>query len=188
MGLEDYDRVEVRSRDELRSWLADHHEQDEGVWLVTWKAHTEHYLPWGEMVQELLAWGWIDSTTRRLDEDRTSRLVTPRRAGSVWSRVNKEHVEELEASGRMTDAGRAVIEAAKADGSWSSLDEVEQGIVPDDLAAALDDLDARDQFDALPWSTRRATLAWVTMAKREATRARRVEQAARVTAEGGRPQ
>lgn len=187
MGLEDYDRVEARSRDELRSWLADNHERDEGVWLTTWKAHTDHYMPWGEMVQELLAWGWVDSTSRRVDEDRTSRLISPRRSGSAWSRINKEHVEELEASGLMAEAGRAVIAAARVDGSWSILDEVEQGIVPDDLAAALDERGAREQFDDLPWSTRRATLEWITLAKRDTTRAGRIEQAAQVTAEGGRP-
>lgn len=187
MGLDDYARVEVRSRHELRSWLAAHHARDDGVFLVTWKAHTDHYLAWGEIVQELLAWGWVDSTGRAVDGDRTSHLISPRRSGSAWSRINKQHIEALEASGLMTDAGRAVIDAAKADGSWSILDEVEQGIVPDEFAEALDQRDARQQFDDLPWSTRRATLEWITLAKRDDTRARRIEQAATVTAEGGRP-
>lgn len=187
MGLVDDEQVETRSRADLRAWLADHHDRDQGVWLVTWKAHTDDYLPWGEIVQELLAWGWIDSTGRGVDEDRTSHLVSRRRPGSGWSRINKEHVEVLEASGTMTDAGRAVVDAAKADGSWALLDEVEAGIVPDDLAAALADRDACDRWEGLPWSTRRATLVWVMSAKRVPTRARRIEQAADVTAAGGRP-
>ncbi len=92
MGLDDYDRVEARTRADLRAWLADNHERDQGVFLVTWKAHTEHFLSWGEIVQELLAWGWVDSTGRGVDDDRTSHLVSPRRRGSGWSRINKEHV------------------------------------------------------------------------------------------------
>lgn len=187
MGLDDYDRVEVRSRADLRAWLESNHDRDQGVWLVTWKAHTSHYLPWGELVQELLAWGWVDSTSRRLDDDRTSRRVTLRRPGSAWSRINKEHVEELEAAGLMTAAGRAVIEAARADASWSILDEVEQGIVPDDFAVELVARDARQHWDDLPWSTQRATLAWITTAKRDETRTRRIASAAEITAAGGRP-
>ncbi len=74
-----------------------------------------------------------------------------------------------------------------ADGSWTLLDDVEAGIVPDDLAAAFDDREAWDQWAALPWSTRRATLEWVMTARRAPTRARRIEQAAAITSEGGRP-
>lgn len=187
MGLDDYDRVEVHSREELRTWLAANHGRDQGVWLVTHKKHTDHWLPWGELVPELLSWGWVDSTSRGVDEDRTSVLISPRRPGSGWSRINKEHVEALEAAGLMTVHGRAVIDAAKEDGSWRLLDDVEAGIVPDDLAAALDERDARGLFDSLPRSARRATLAWVTLAKRADTRARRITKAADVTAAGGRP-
>ena len=187
MGLDDYEQVEVLNRGELREWLRANHDRDRGVFLVVHKKHTDHWLPWGEIVPELLAWGWVDATTRAVDEDRTSLLISPRRQGSGWSRINKEHVEALEASGEMTDHGRAVIARSKQDGSWALLDDVEAGIVPDDLAAALAERDARDQWDDLPWSTQRATLAWVTLAKRADTRERRVTKAADVTASGGRP-
>ncbi len=187
MGLDDYDRVEVRDRAELRDWLSDNHARDQGVWLVTWKAHTDHWLPWGEMVQELLAWGWIDSTSRGVDDDRTSHLVTPRRRGSGWSAINKQHVEALEESGLMADPGRAAIDAAKDDGSWTLLDEVEAGIVPDDFAAALAERDATASWEDLPWSSQRATLEWIMMAKRADTRERRIVSAADATAAGERP-
>ena len=82
--------------------------------------------------------GWIDSIARKLDDDRTMLWFSPRKPGSGWARPNKERVERLTAAGLMTPAGQRVIDAARADGSWSRLDDVENLVVPDDLAAALD--------------------------------------------------
>lgn len=174
-GAASYERLEVASVEDLRGFLAEHHADSPGVWLVTWKKGRGPYVAWTEIVRELLCWGWIDSRGQRVDDDRTSLLVCPRRPGSGWSRVNKQHLLELYDEGRMQPSGEAAVARAKADGSWTKLDEVETLREPDDLAAALDAVpDARRSWDAFPKSARRAALEWLSSAKREETRARRV--------------
>ena len=99
----------------------------------------------------------------------------PRRPGSVWTRNNKQRVAGLEEAGRMQPAGAAAVEAAKASGMWTLMDDVEDLVVPDDLAAALGALpSAREQWDGFPPSARKNALAWIVMAKREETRAARI--------------
>ncbi len=80
----------------------------------------------------------MDSLTRRKDDLRSMLWISPRKPGSNWSRVNKGLVAELETAGQMTAGGRAVIDRAKADGTWTALDDVENGVVPPDLEAALE--------------------------------------------------
>lgn len=140
-----------------------------------------------DIVMEALRYGWIDSTARLLDDERRVQRFSPRRPGSGWSRSNKDRVARLEHQGRLESAGRAVIEAARADGSWQLFDSVEALEVPDDLAAALVSFPgAREQFDAFPPSTRKAILQWIVLAKRPATREKRVTDAARRAARGER--
>ena len=81
--------VTVRSRADLRDWLAENHRQTEAVWLATFrKPHPDH-LPWNEAVTELLCWGWIDAVPRKVDAERSAHLAAPRKPGSAWSAVNK---------------------------------------------------------------------------------------------------
>src|SRR3954454_1581274 len=149
MGLEDYERVEVTWRAALRAWLAANHQRDEGVWLVTWKRADARHVPYDAVVEEALCFGWIDSTACGLDAERTMMLLAPRRKGSKWARSNKARVERLEAPGHLTPAGRAAIERAKVDGNWTALDDVENEVVPEDLARALDATgDARRHWGA----------------------------------------
>ncbi len=113
---------------------------------------------------------------------------TPRKKGSVWSRPNKERVERLIADGSMTPAGMRVIEAARADGSWDALNDVDALRIPDDLAAALAAVPAAARgFEALRPSAKKPILFWVTSAKREETRARRIEEIVRFVAVGRSP-
>lgn len=187
--LQDAPEVEVASRAELRAWLAAHHGQDSGVWLVTWKkAHADRYLPMGDIVQECLCFGWVDSLSRGKDDARTMHYISPRKPGSNWSRINKDHVARLEAEGLMMPSGLAVIAAAKADGSWTALDDVENLVVPPDLAAAFDAAPGtRDVWDAYPRSVRRSALEIVLNAKRPETRARKIAEIARCAEAGTRP-
>jgi len=130
---------------------------------------------------------WVDSLPRTVDDERSRLLVTPRKPGSGWSRINKERVERMTASGLMAPAGLAVAEAARADGSWSALDAVEDLIEPDDLRAALDaDPAARANRDAFPRSARRGILEWISTAKRPETRARRIAETATLAARNAR--
>ncbi len=177
--------VTFRSRAELRDWLMHHHGQSEAIHLATYKKHHPSHVPWVEVVEELLCWGWIDAVVRRVDEDRSAHLVAPRKPGSAWSAVNKGLVEKARASGAMTAHGEATIAAAQANGMWSFLDDVEAGIVPDDLARALGDL--RRVWDSWPRSVIRGTLEWIKTAKTDATRARRIADVVDSAAAGLRP-
>jgi uncharacterized protein YdeI (YjbR/CyaY-like superfamily) len=184
----DRERVHPETVQRWRDWLAENHGRAGGVWLVSWKSQTKRpRLTYEESVEEALAFGWVDSKALSLDDERTMLWFAPRKATSGWSRPNKERVARLEADGRMTDAGRRVIEAARANGSWTLLDAVEDLIVPDDLAAALDAHAARAAWDEFPRSVRRAALEWIVQARRPETRAKRVALAAERTARGDRP-
>lgn len=183
--MSEAEMVTVASRAELRTWLAEHHVQTDSIWLATYKAHHPDHLPWGEAVEELLCWGWVDAVVRRVDDDRSAHRVAPRRPGSAWSAVNKRLVAEARASGAMTPAGEAAISAAQANGMWTFLDDVEAGIVPDDLDAALGDL--RAVWDDWPRSVRRGTLEWIKTAKTAPTRAKRVADVVASARDGLRP-
>jgi uncharacterized protein YdeI (YjbR/CyaY-like superfamily) len=183
-----YEQVEVTSRAAWRDWLAAHHGDAPGAWVVTYKkAEGDRYVPYEALVEEALCFGWIDSKGRRLDERRSMLLMTPRKPGSGWSRPNKERLERLFADNRMEPAGIALVEAAKADGSWTALDDIENLVEPDDLRAALDASPAaRASWDGFPRSAKRAILEWIAGAKRPQTRAKRVEETATLAARGER--
>lgn len=180
----DIPMVEVSSRAELRAWLASHHAQAGSIWLVTYKkAAGERYLSYEEIVEEALAFGWVDSLPRELDRLRTMRILAPRKRGSAWSRVNKARIEKLIAEGCMTEAGMARIEQAKADGSWSRLDAVETLTLPADVAEALQARPpAAANFQAFPRSSRRLILEWISSAKGAETRAKRIATTAAMAA------
>ncbi len=182
------DRFQPDTLDDWRAWLAAHHARDTGVWLVTWKVGSGRLrLTYEETVEQALCFGWVDSKGRRLDDERTMLWFAPRKARSGWSRPNKQRIERLVAAGLMTPAGLAVIDAAKADGSWTLLDAVEDLVVPDDLAAALAAAPpAVENWEAFPRSARRGILEWIVQARRPGTRAKRVAETARLAAIGER--
>lgn len=162
-----------------RSWLEKNHAEADGVWLIYYRASTgKRELMWEDAVREALCFGWIDSKAKRLDDERYMQIFTPRKPKSVWSKVNKHHIEELVAADRMTDAGMRAVEVAKENGAWSILDPIDGLIIPTDLQAALDATPtARDAYDALSASAKRLLLYPVYMAKREETRAKRIAAA-----------
>jgi uncharacterized protein YdeI (YjbR/CyaY-like superfamily) len=188
MALADRPQVHPERRGDWRAWLAEHHASTDGVWLVSWKRATGRpAVEYDAAVEEALCFGWIDSLARTLDDERSMLLFTPRKPGSGWSRSNKERIARLEAAGLIEPAGAAVIEAARADGSWTALDDVENLVVPDDLAAAFAARPgAAEHWESFPRSVKRGILAWIYGAKRPATRAKRVEETADEAAEGRR--
>jgi uncharacterized protein YdeI (YjbR/CyaY-like superfamily) len=184
-----YEQVEFVSAAGLRQWLAANHDSVRGIWAVTYKkAVADKHLSYEALVREALCFGWIDGQARSVDQDRTSLLLTPRRAGSGWSRPNKIRVAELEAAGLLRPAGIAAIEAARADGSWSLLDSVESITEPDDLRAALDAVPAaRANWDAFSNSAKKSGLLKLVTTKRPETRAKWVASIVDAAARGSRP-
>jgi uncharacterized protein YdeI (YjbR/CyaY-like superfamily) len=177
--------IHPKSRSAWRAWLAEHHASATGVWLVTYKKATgKPRVEYDEAVEEALCFGWIDSKPNKLDDERSLLWFAPRKAGTGWSKANKERAERMQAAGRMSPAGTAKVDAAKADGSWNSLDAVESLEVPEDLARALAAYPlATERFAAFPRSVKRGILEWIGNAKKAETRAARVAQTARLANE-----
>jgi uncharacterized protein YdeI (YjbR/CyaY-like superfamily) len=175
VGPDHFPKVEVTSREELRDWLVRHHGRDEAIWLVTFrKAVADRYVPHEAVMDELIAFGWIDGIRRRVDDERTMQLVSPRRT-QPWARSYRVRAERLIAEGRMQSSGLASVERAKATGMWEAMADVDDLVVPDDLAAALEAAPlAAAYFDAFPPSTRRNILRWIASAKTPPTREKRI--------------
>jgi uncharacterized protein YdeI (YjbR/CyaY-like superfamily) len=181
-------RLHVETRAEWRAWLEQHHEQTASIWLVSWRRATGRpSMAYEELVEEALCFGWIDSTANTLDGERSMLLLAPRKSTSGWSRPNKQRIARLEDAGLMAPAGIAVIERAKANGTWTLLDDVQDLIVPSDLAAAFAaHPGSAARFDAFPPSAKRAILEWIVQAKTDATRAKRVNETAELASRGER--
>jgi uncharacterized protein YdeI (YjbR/CyaY-like superfamily) len=164
------------------------HRQTESVWVVTFKIGAlQPRVPYDDLVEEALAFGWVDSLPRKLDAERTMLLMSPRKPGSNWSAVNKARIETMTAAGLMHPAGLAKIEQARADGSWTALDAVDRLEVPADLADAFDQRPgSAEAFAAFPPSTRRGILEWIGNARRPETRAARIAETAEKAARGER--
>ena len=186
-------RVEVASAAELWAWLEAHHAQEESVWVVTYKkAVPERYVSTGDLLDAVVAYGWVDGIRRKVEPrvegdrtlERTMQLIAPRKS-QHWARSYKERAARLEAEGRMREPGRAAIARSKADGMWTFMDDVDALQTPPDLRRALEAREgATAFFDALPDSAKRFTLRWIKLAKTDATRAKRVAATAARSAAG----
>ena len=176
------------TRAQWRAWLSAHYASERGVWLCSWRsADTGPRCPYPDVVEEAICFGWIDSTVTVLDELRALQMVTPRKAKSGWTRLNRQRAADMEAAGLMTDAGRRTIEVAQGNGWWTIYDPVEDLLVPEDLSAALDGAPpARATWDAFPASAKKAMLWWIVSAGRPETRAQRVATVAAEAAAGRR--
>ncbi len=162
-----------------RAWLEKNHATSSGVWLALHKkGGTVTELSYAAAVEEALCFGWIDGQARSRDAESSFQRMTPRRPRSRWSARNVERVERLESEGRMHDAGRAQVEAAKADGRWEqAYAGPAKAEVPEDLAEALAAVPtAQVWFDALTSTNRFAILYRVTSVRRPETRARKIAE------------
>ncbi|MER5951267.1 YdeI/OmpD-associated family protein [Streptomyces sp. NPDC001904] len=189
--MDEFDGVEVRAFPDaaaFEEWLAGHHTRREGVWVkVAKKASGIASVTDDELVDIGLCWGWISGQRRSLDDRHYLQKYVPRRARSLWSRVNVEKVAALAAAGRMREPGLAEVRRAQEDGRWDrAYASQATAAVPDDLTAALDaDPAARAAFDALDRTARYLVLLPLLQATPENRRAR-LERAVRDLAEASR--
>ncbi|MEO1299226.1 MAG: YdeI/OmpD-associated family protein [Cyanobacteria bacterium J06636_16] len=181
---ENFELIEVKSTQELRDWLAAHHSQSESVWLVTYKKHMgEKYVSVQDILDEVLCFGWVDGIRRKLDEDKTMQMISPRQT-QHWAKTYKDRAAKLIEAGRMHSAGLEAIAESKRNGLWNFMDDVDALIKPADLAEALEaHPPANENFDAFSKSSRRNTLRWVKLAKTPATRAKRIQKTATLAAQ-----
>ncbi len=167
-------------RAEWRGWLHQHHNTYQSIWLLYYKKNANKpTISYTHAVDEALCYGWIDSKVKSVDEYSYLQFFCRRKPDSVWSKVNKEKVQHLIDAGLMADAGRAVIEVAKANGTWTILDDVEALITPPDLEVALASYPlAATFFHNLSRTDKRNILQWIVLAKKAETRTRRIAEVA----------
>ena len=159
------------------AWLKKHHATSDGLWLkIAKKGAGEPSVTYPEAVEIALCWGWIDGQKKGLDDQHFLQRFTPRRARSIWSKINVDKVAVLTEAGRIQPAGQAQIDAAKNDGRWGkAYDSARTSSVPDDLQAALEaSPNAKAFFATISASNRYAVLWRVQTAVKPETRARRI--------------
>ena len=173
------DAVVFKRSEELADWLAEHHVSRSELWVRIYKAGSgQRSVTWVDCVVEAIRFGWIDGLKRPGDEHSYFQRLTPRRPGSNWSAKNRNHAERLMAEGRMSPAGTAHIEAARAEGRW---DTAYQGsatmVIPQDFLDALATLpEAEAFFQTLDRKNLYPIYYRLQTAKRPETRARRMHQ------------
>jgi uncharacterized protein YdeI (YjbR/CyaY-like superfamily) len=172
-----------------RAWLHENHDKEVSIWLIYHKkAAGITGITYAEAVEEALCFGWIDSKAKPLNETQYMQFFGRRKKGSGWSKVNKERIERLIANGQMTKAGLDVIEAAKQDGSWTLLDEIEKLTIPEDLEAEFAKQPAAQAyFTGLCRSDKRNMLQWLVLAKKPETREKRMKEIVMLAAQNLKP-
>jgi uncharacterized protein YdeI (YjbR/CyaY-like superfamily) len=171
----------------FETWLRKNHAKSDGLWLkIAKRGAQEPSVTYREAVEIALCWGWIDGQRKGVDDHHFLQRFTPRRARSIWSKINVDKVAALIDAGRMQPPGHAQIEAAKADGRWArAYDGAKTSTVPDDLAAALDaNPPAKAFFATVSASNRYAVLWRIQTAVKPQTRARRIAQLVDMLARG----
>jgi uncharacterized protein YdeI (YjbR/CyaY-like superfamily) len=139
------DRKRIRpfaSSKALETWMRTHHDKEPELWLkIHKKGSGLESVTQAEALDVMLCWGWIDGLRKAFDENSFLQRYTPRRARSIWSQVNCEHVARLTAAGRMTRHGQAQIDAARKDGRWDAayapIRAVSADNLPPDLMRAI---------------------------------------------------
>jgi len=163
---------------EWRAWLHENHDNDEGIYLIFYKvSHKKLSMRWEEAVKVALCYGWIDSTVKSLGDGKRRQYFCKRNPKSVWSALNKKYIKTLIAEDLMHPKGLEIIDIGKKNGSWTALDAVEKGIIPDLLQLAFDkNPKAFNNYNNFAPSYRKSYLYWLNQAKRETTKQKRVTE------------
>ena len=161
---------------EWRKWLSENYDNSEGIYLIFYKVeNAEASMRWEEAVKVALCYGWIDSTVKSLGNGKRRQYFCKRNPKSVWSALNKKYIKELSAEKLMHKSGLEIIKTGKQNGSWTALDNVEKGIIPDDLQVEFHiNKTAFENYNSFAPSYRKSYLYWLNQAKREDTRKKRI--------------
>jgi uncharacterized protein YdeI (YjbR/CyaY-like superfamily) len=179
--------ISFASSKEWRKWLAANHATSNGVWLRIFKKDSgEKTVTYAEAVEEALCYGWIDGQKDKYDDTSYIQKFTPRRAKSIWSKINTEKAERLILEGKMEKVGMQQVELAKADGRWQqAYDSPKDMKVPEDfLQQLLKNKKAKTFFDGLNKANQYA-IAWrLQTAKKPETREKRLKEILEMMSEG----
>ncbi|MBN2869115.1 MAG: YdeI/OmpD-associated family protein [Flavobacteriaceae bacterium] len=167
-----------KTDNEWREWLHDNHNSSSGIYLIFFKVdHENESMRWEEAVKVALCYGWIDSTVKSLGNGKRRQRFSPRNPKSVWSALNKKYIVELKAENLMHKSGLDIIKTAKQNGSWTAIDDVENGIIPEDLQIAFNtNLQALENYNNFAPSYKKSYLYWLNQAKRDETRQKRIAE------------
>lgn len=167
---------------EWREWLHENHDTYKGVELIFYKVNSDfESMRWEEAVQVAICYGWIDSTVRKIDDEKRKQTFTPRKDKSVWSKLNKTYIDRLISENLMHESGLKKITIAKNNGSWESLNAVDNHEIPTDLEMAFaKNKTAFNNYQNFSPSYRKSYLYWLYQAKREETRRIRIEEIIRL--------
>jgi len=169
------------SRADWRKWLEKHHASQKEIWLLFYKGQPDKpQVSYDEAVEEALCFGWIDSVIQKIDDEKYVRKITPRKKGSRWSTLNKKRVAAMIQAGKMTDAGRAVLDFSDADDEYErSAERAKKNITPPPFLERRlkQNRKAWEYFQSLAPSYRRNYIGWITAAKTEETREKRIAEA-----------
>ncbi len=178
-NLTELPTLTFESKKKFADWLAKNYDKSAGLWLkIAKKATGIPTVTYAEALDVALCYGWIDGQKGSFDDQYFLQKFTPRRAKSIWSKINVEKVERLIASGEMKPSGLRAVEAAKQDGRWDAAYASQKNIeVPDDFQSALNkNKKAKAFFETLTGSKRYSFLFRITTAKKAETRERRIRQ------------
>lgn len=167
-----------KSRNDWRQWLEAHHGGNRPIFMIIYRQNSGMpSLTYEEAIEEALCFGWIDSKANKRDADSYFLYFSPRKAKSKWSKINRGRVSKMVSQGLMRPSGQALIDHAKATGTWKALQEVEDLKIPVDLQHLLDSIpEASKNFQAFPPSSRKIILEWIMNAKRAQTRQKRIRE------------
>lgn len=173
-----------------RAWLRENHTAEKEAWLIIAKKHASRPgISYEEALDEALCYGWIDGLMQSVDDETFTLRFSPRKSRSIWSEGNKQRVERLIAQGRMSEAGLAKIREAKENGEWDKAAEREDtSVLPIDLEDALQ-RDGRiwSRWESLAPSRKKQYIYWISSAKAEETRQRRILETVEMVEESRRP-
>ncbi|WP_227286947.1 YdeI/OmpD-associated family protein [Boseongicola sp. H5] len=175
MDREKFQKVEVTNEEALWEWFEENHAQDESIWLVTWKAaYWDKYVSRDQVLDALIAYGWIDGRRLKLDDHRTMQLLSKRKQ-QAWAASYQARARKLIEQERMTQHGRAAIERSKASGKWDAMAHVDALHEPEDLVAEITSCHANAWWSKAALSYRRNVLRWIAGAKKQETRMKRIK-------------
>ena len=175
------DEVYCKNRFEWRKWLAKNHRKVKWIWLIYYKKHTgKPRVSYDDAVEEAICFGWIDSSIQRIDDERYRQKFTPRNRDSKWSAHNVRRAYKMISEGKMTKAGLVLFEEWKATGKSPELrKKIRQEPNPPHqmLQALKKSPKALENFNRLAPSHKRNYILWITDAKKEETKKRRIDKA-----------
>ena len=176
--------LNITNRKKWREWLRKNHKKKNEVWLIYYKKHTRKpRIPYDDAVEEALCYGWIDSTVKRIDDEKYTQKYTPRRPGSKWSKLNIERAKKMIKQKKMCKIGLVLFEKGRPNEISKKRKALKQLVIPNDLKNALaKNKSAMENFKRFANSYKRTYLIYILDAKKSKTRTRRIKRVVELAA------